>query len=107
MHKKLSIVSAVGIALLALPAHAGNGSAVGAGIVGFGGGALVGSALAPREVYVVPPPPPPPVYYYGPVVYGPPAWSPGWYSYCTRRYPGFNPRTGYFMAGNGQPYFCR
>ena len=104
---KLALVGAVAIAALVSPAHAGNGSAVGAGIVGFGVGALVGSAIAPREVYVVPPPPPPPAYYYGPVVYGPPAWSPGWYSYCAGRYPGFNPNTGYYMAGNGQPYFCR
>ena len=59
-------------------AHAGNGSAVGAGIVGFGVGAIVGSALTPQTVYVAPPPPvyyapPPPVYvapapvYVGPV----------------------------------------
>ena len=52
---------------LTAPAQAGNGSAVGAGLAGFGIGAILGGALAPREVYVVPPPPPPPVYY-GPVV---------------------------------------
>ena len=103
---KLSILTVAAVAALTSPAYAGNGSAVGAGIVGFGVGALVGSALTPREVYVVPPPPPPPAYYYGPVVYGPPAWSPGWYRYCAR-YPGFNPNTGYYVAGNGQPYFCR
>ena len=51
---------------LTAPAQAGNGSAVGAGLAGFGIGAILGGALAPREVYVVPPPPPPPVYY-GPV----------------------------------------
>ena len=56
---------------LAAPAQAGNGAAVGAGLAGFGIGAILGGALAPREVYVVPPPPPPPVYY-GPVAYGPP-----------------------------------
>jgi hypothetical protein len=65
---------------LTAPAHAGNGSAVGAGILGFGVGAIVGSALAPQTVYVAPPPPvyyapPPPVYvapapvYVGPVYY--------------------------------------
>ena len=100
--------AAIGLAAfwLAAPAHAGNGSAVGAGLAGFGVGAILGNALAPREVYVVPPPPPPPVYY-GPVVYGPPAWSPGWYGYCAQRYPGFNPHTGYFMGADGQAYFCR
>ena len=66
---------------LAYPAHAGNGSAVGAGLLGFGVGALVGSAVTPQTVYVAPPPPvyyapPPPVYvapappvYVGPVYY--------------------------------------
>jgi hypothetical protein len=73
------ITAAVGIAALSLtaPAHAGNGSAVGAGIVGFGVGAILGSALPPQAVYVAPPPPPvyyvpPPPVYYGAVVYGPP-----------------------------------
>jgi hypothetical protein len=68
----------------------------------------VGSALAPREVYVVPPPPPPPRAYYGPVGYGPPPWSPAWYSYCSRRYgPDFNPDTGYFEGPDGGWYFCQ
>ena len=73
----------LGIASLSLTAsaHAGNGSAVGAGLLGFGVGAIVGNALAPQTVYVAPPPPvyyapPPPVYvapappvYVGPVYY--------------------------------------
>jgi hypothetical protein len=65
---------------LAAPANAGNGSAVGAGLLGFGVGALVGSAVTPQTVYVAPPPPvyyapPPPVYvapapvYVGPAYY--------------------------------------
>jgi hypothetical protein len=54
-------------AAFSTPVLAGNGSAVGAGIVGFGLGAIVGNALAPQTVYVAPPPPvyyapPPPVY---------------------------------------------
>ena len=76
----------IGIAALSLttPAHAGNGSAVGAGLVGFGIGAILGSALTrkqcmslhpPPPVYYVPPPPP---VYYGAVVYGPPPFR---YSY--------------------------
>ena len=87
------------------PAQAGHGSAVGAGLAGFGIGAILGSALTPREVYVVPPPPPPPVYY-APVVYAPPAWTPAWYDY-RGRYPGFDPRTGYYVGPGGRPYFCR
>ena len=65
----VSIVT-IGMAAISLanPAHAGNGSAVGAGLLGFGVGALVGSAVRPQTVYVAPPPPvyyapPPPVYY--------------------------------------------
>ena len=83
---RLTVVGAIGIAAfsLAVPANAGNGSEVGAGLVGFGIGAVVGSALAPQQVYVAPPPPayyapPPPVYYappppvyVGPVFYGRP-----------------------------------
>jgi len=64
-------VSLIGAAMLLAtgPAEAGRGSAVGAGLLGFGVGAMVGSALTPRDVYVVPPPPPPPAYY-GPASYG-------------------------------------
>jgi hypothetical protein len=104
----IAATALIGMAAISLsaPAQAGNGSAVGAGLAGFGIGAILGSALTPREVYVVPAPPPPPVYY-GPVAYGPPPWTPGWYSYCSQRYPGFNPQTGYFVAPDGQPYFCR
>ena len=87
MYKSLiAATAAIGLAALisAAPAEAGRGSAVGAGLAGFGIGAILGSALSPREVYVVPPPPPP--VYYAPVVYAPPAWTPAWYDYCGR-YP--------------------
>jgi len=103
MYKSLiAATAAIGLAALisAAPAEAGRGSAVGAGLAGFGIGAILGSALSPREVYVVPPPPPPPV------VYAPPAWTPAWYDYCGR-YPGFDPRTGYYVGPEGRPYFCR
>jgi hypothetical protein len=81
----------VGVATLSLtvPAQAGNGSAVGAGLVGFGVGAILGSALAPQSVYVAPPPPPvyyvppPPPVYYGTVVYGAP-YRYGYYRYRHR-----------------------
>jgi hypothetical protein len=87
--------AAIGLAALSLsaPAHAGNGSAVGAGLVGFGIGAILGSMMGPPEVYFVPPPPdyygPPVVYgppnYDGPVVYGPIPRTPR--SYSERTYP--------------------
>ena len=78
--KVIAMTAAIGIATFSLtaPAHAGNGSAIGAGIVGFGVGAILGSALSPQVVYVAPSPPPvyyvppPPPVYYGAVVYGPP-----------------------------------
>ena len=92
MCKSLGIITtaAIGIAALSLtaPAHAGNGSAVGAGLLGFGIGAIVGSAVTPPAVYVAPPPPvyyvpPPPPVYYGAVVYGPP-YRYGYYRYRHR-----------------------
>jgi hypothetical protein len=89
MHSVMRVTVAtlvLGAASLSLTAsaQAGNGSAVGAGLLGFGVGAIVGNALAPQTVYVAPPPPvyyapPPPVYvapatpvYVGPVYYGHP-----------------------------------
>ena len=94
MCKSLRIIvttAAIGIAALSLTvqAHAGNGSAVGAGLVGFGVGAILGSALTPQTVYVAPPPPPvyyvppPPPVYYGAVIYGPP-YRYGHYGYHHR-----------------------
>jgi hypothetical protein len=84
-----------------------GGNAVGAALLGLGVGTVVGSALAPREVYVVPTPPPPPVYY-APASYGPPPWTPDWYSYCQDAYgPSFDPRSGYFIGGDGGWYLCR
>ena len=98
----LTIAAVIGMAVP--PASAGHRNSVGAGLLGFGVGAIVGSALTPRELYVVPPPPPP---YYGPVGYGPEPWSPGWYRYCRGTYgPSFNPSTGYFQAADGGWYFC-
>lgn len=105
-------VTAVMGAMFPTAVQAGRGSAVGAGLVGFGAGALVGTALTPREVYVVPPPPPA---YYGPGYmphygpgYVPQPWSPGWYSYCRGLYgPAFNPNTGYFRAANGGWHLCQ
>jgi len=103
----LAITTVMNTAMLTTEAKAGHGNAVGAGLLGFGVGAIVGSALTPREVYVVPPPPPPPVYY-SPAGYGPQPWSPGWYNYCRSVYgPSFNPNTGYFRAANGGWYFCQ
>jgi hypothetical protein len=119
--KAIAAAALIGAAALTLsaPAEAGHGyghgrgygngygNAWGAGLIGFGVGAIVGSALvAPREVYVVPPPPGPEAYY-GPVSYGPPAWTPDWYTYCAQRYRSFNARTGYFMGYDGLPYFCQ
>ena len=77
-------------------------SALGAGLLGFGVGAIVGSALTPREVYVAPPAPA-----YRRAGYGPPAWTPDWYTYCYSRYRSFNPDTGTFIGYDGYEHFCR
>jgi hypothetical protein len=45
----------IGMALVPAGASAGHNNSVGAGLLGLGVGAIVGSALTPREVYVVPP----------------------------------------------------
>jgi hypothetical protein len=106
--KTIAAAAVIGTAALTLsaPAYAGHGNAVGAGLLGFGIGAIVGSALTPSTVYVAPPPPPPA--YYGPAAYGPPPWSPAWYRYCRNLHgPYFNPNTGYFQGADGGWYFCR
>jgi len=117
--KAIVAAALIGVAALILPApaeagrgyyhhgHGHGGSGWGAGLVGFGIGAIVGSALAPREVYVAPPPPPARAYY-GPAAYGPPPWSPAWYAYCRNLHgPYFNPNTGYFEGADGGFYFCQ
>jgi hypothetical protein len=102
-----AFAAVIGVALLPPAASAGHNNSVGAGLLGFGVGAIVGSAITPREVYVVPPPPPPPSYY-GPVGYAPGPWTPGWYRYCRETYgPSFNPSTGYFQAADGGWYLCQ
>ena len=117
--KAIAAAALIGTAALALPApaeaghgyyygHGHGGWGWGAGLAGFGIGAIVGSALAPREVYVAPPPGPAYPAYYGPAAYGPPPWSPGWYNYCRSIHgPYFNPNTGYFQGADGGWYFCR
>ena len=82
----------------------GGYNALGAGLIGFGVGAIVGSALTPRDVYVAPPPPAQPVYRAG---YGPAPWTPDWYTYCYSRYRSFNPNTGTFVGYDGYEHFCR
>jgi len=87
MHKTLKMTvtaAAVGFAAVSPIAPAHGGSAVGAGLVGFGIGAIIGSTLAPPDVYFIPPPPPEyygPEGYYAPEDYGPPYW------YGHRAYP--------------------
>ena len=110
MTKRLKVTALIaGIAIVAItgPASAGHGNAVGAGLLGFGIGAIVGTAITPREVYVVSAPPPPPTYY-GPAAYSPQPWSPAWYRYCRTMYgPSFDPNTGYFQSADGGWYFCQ
>jgi len=116
--KTIAAAALLGAAALTLsaPAEAGRGyyrhgygGGWGAGLLGFGIGAIVGSALTPREVYIEPYDDYEPAYgpaAYGPG-YGPPPWTPEWYTYCAQRYRSFNARTGYFTGYDGLPYFCQ
>ncbi|MGC2408780.1 MAG: BA14K family protein [Methyloceanibacter sp.] len=114
--KALIVTAVMGLGALSLPATAqaghgwGGGPGFwGAGLIGLGVGAVVGSALA-APVYVGPPyvGPPPPPGAYAPAAYaGPPAWTPEWYTYCAQRYRSFNAHSGYFTGYDGQPYFCQ
>jgi hypothetical protein len=116
--KAIAAAALIGAAALTLsaPAEAGRGyyrhgygGGWGAGLLGFGIGAIVGSALTPREVYIEPDDDYEPAYgpaAYGPG-YGPPPWTPEWYTYCAQRYRSFNSRTGYFVGYDGLPYFCQ
>ncbi|HBF60317.1 MAG TPA: BA14K family protein [Methyloceanibacter sp.] len=79
-----------------------NWNALGAGLVGLGVGAVIGSALTPREVVVAPPPRP-----YRPVGYRPQPWTDDWYAYCGSRYRSFNPRSGTYRGYDGYEHFCR
>ena len=105
--KAITAAALIGVGMLSLPSPAeawrgwgcGWGCGWGSGIVGFGIGAVVGSALVAPRVYAGPPA-------YGPVAYGPPPWTPAWYTYCAQTYRSFNPHTGYFIGQDGQPYFC-
>ena len=106
MHKlfRTAVTTAtIGMAALfvSLPAQAGNGSAVGAGLVGFGIGAILGSMMGPPEVYFVPPPP----HYYGPVVYGPPLYDGpvGYGPPDTYRPRGYGPPGPYRPRSYGPP----
>ena len=82
----------------------------GAGLIGLGVGAAIGSALAaPAYVdpYVDAPPPPPAAYAPVAAGYGPAPWTPEWYDYCAQRYRSFNARTGYFTGYDGLQHFCQ
>ena len=101
----VACASLIATLTLSSSANAGHGKAVGAGLLGFGIGAIVGSALTPQTVYVSPRPPPD---YYAPAGYGPPPWTPAWYRYCRQIHgPYFDARSGYFQAADGGQYFCR
>lgn len=97
---------------------------IGAGIVGFAAGAILGSVLAAprypygpgyrgsyrRNYYIGPRAYHPPYAYpmrLAPTYYGRPApWTPAWYDYCFARYRSFDPRDGTFTAYSGRKKFC-
>jgi BA14K-like protein len=104
--KAITVAALIGVGMLSLPSSAkagwgcgGWGCGWGPALVGLGVGTVIGSALFAPRVYAAPPP----VY----ADYGPPAWTPEWYTYCAQRYRSFNSHTGYFTGYDGQPYFCQ
>ena len=104
-HTAIAIAAAIGMAFLPSAASAGN--SVGAGLLGFGVGAIVGSALTPREVYVVPPPPPPSVYLRSGCLVQNRGAPVGLNTAAGTMDRPFNPRTGYFQAADGGWYSLR
>ena len=105
--KAIAAAALIGVAALTLPApaeaghgyyhgHGHGGWGWGAGLLGFGIGAIVGSALTPREVYVEPPPAGLRPAYYGPPPTGRRHGRPSWYTYCAQRYRSFNARNRLF-----------
>jgi hypothetical protein len=96
------------------PAAAGgrHTDAIIAGAAGFAVGTIFGNATArpryyaPAPVYVAPAPPPF-VYQPAPVYYvSPPAWTPEWYAYCSRRYGSFDLRSGTYLGYDGYRHMC-
>jgi len=77
----------------------GNSNALAAGLIGLGVGAVLGSALTPKTVYVSPPA--------RRVGYRPEPWTDDWYAYCSSRYRSFDPRSGTFIGYDGYERFCR
>lgn len=78
----------------------GNSSnALAAGLIGLGVGAVLGSALTPKTVYVAPPA--------RPVGYRPRPWTEDWFAYCHSRYRSFDPRSGTYLGYDGYEHFCR
>jgi hypothetical protein len=105
--KALATTAALAVVTLNAPAYAGHGNSVGAGLLGFGGGAIVGSALTPQTVYV-------------PLrrrrllrpttALQPMAHRHGVHAgtaIAGTSSPYFNARTGYFQGDDGGWYFCR
>ena len=110
LHTSLKAITAavlISVSMLSLPSSAkagwgcGWGCGWGPALVGLGVGTVIGSALFAPRVYAAPPP------VYAVAAYGPPAWSPAWYSYCAQHYRSFNQHTGYFIGPDGRSYFCR
>jgi hypothetical protein len=96
--------------------HGHNNDAWVAGAIGFGAGALLGSALSrpyyysPAPVYAYRPAPvypAAPVYRPAPVYYRAAPWTAAWYASCEARYRSFDPSTGYFLGYDGEYHFCR
>jgi hypothetical protein len=89
----------------------GAALAVGVPVASGAADAKTTVVVTPRPVVVAPRPvvvaPRPVVVAPRPVVVVPKPWTPAWVDYCRRKYVTFNPRTGNYVATNGQVMVCR
>lgn len=87
--------------------HRSRGGNAAAGVIGLAAGAIIGSAITqsqrPRVIYA-------PSAYHSPAPYRAyrysEPWSQRWYSYCSRKFRSFNPRTETYRGYNGRDYSC-
>ena len=81
----------------------------GAGLIGLGVGAAIGSALAAPVYVILRRRTASATAAYAPVAAGTGRrpGRPSGTTYCAQRYRSFNARTGYFTGYDGQPHFCQ
>ena len=97
-------IAMVGVAAAPQQAEASEAAAA---IIGFGAGAVVGSAIANSQPRYYAPAP----RYYAPAPrYVAPrrvVHTNNWHAYCASKYRSYNPATGMYLSYSGQYRYCR